>query len=194
MADGLFHSFKSEIPNGRILIFSCIGENIYMRGILFLKANICVVYKGAKNYSLWWKKLIQSRPGGGGASLSAECPESVNDENKDSDNDDVESVIHVRGLSLASRMTKKYVNADTMVSFAKSLLKGEKKAVVAPQFQLITINQKRQIQTRIYHKKFGCPDSSKRAILLGTELELLQSMPFGYSEELLISMKHKYNK
>lgn len=123
--------------------------------------------------------LLGARPSGGDLATSQK--------------EAIESLIHVRGISISGRLSSRFVNSITMESFAKALLQGKKKSVVVPQFQLTTINHKRHIQSRIYHKKFGCPETSKRVVLVGSELQLLQTMPFGFSVTLLEQMRQKYN-
>jgi hypothetical protein len=105
---------------------------------------------------------------------------------------EIEVILHVRGLSLSSRWVQEYVNERTMDSFAIALLNGERKFVSAPQFQLSTINQRRQIKARVYTKTFSSPLNAKRAVLIGTHKHLIQSMPFGFTLNLLNETRKKF--
>jgi hypothetical protein len=92
-------------------------------------------------------------------------------------------IIHVRGLSYKSMHASAYVNGDRLAEYARRMTRGEPEtgAVAVPQFQLSVYNDARQVQTRMYTKRFAPPRTHKRVIITGTENELTQTVPFGYA-------------
>lgn len=169
-----FHAFKDELPGSTIKVFSCIGECYLMPLMLSVLCMFTLnTFSGAKNYSLL-------------ATLSRTLQSGEEEEEE-------EEIVHVRGISVNSRVAKEYVNATTMGTFAKAHLRGEKKSVATPQFHLRTVNQLRQVQSKIYTKSFGSPEKGKRSILLNSERDLIQTMPYGYTDDLLKYVQQKYN-
>jgi hypothetical protein len=76
---------------------------------------------------------------------------------------------------------KQYAGGERLADYARQLLRGEDTNTVAtPQFQLCAYTSTGQVQTRVFTKRFAPPRTHKRIIIIGSENDLMQTVPFGY--------------
>lgn len=105
----------------------------------------------------------------------------------------IRSVMHVRGLSLQSEHVDPYVNADRMEEFARGVLNGERMETSVPQFNLSVFDGERHVHTCYSVKRFRSPIVGKRVVLPDSLYEIVQTMPYGFSEALFDSVKMSFN-
>ena len=101
-------------------------------------------------------------------------------------------MIHVRGLSLQSDHIDPYINVHRMEEFAEALINGETPATAVPQFYLSVFDGQRHVQTCYSVKRFRSPTVSKRVILSGSLYDMVQTMPYGYTHDLLNTIKTRF--
>ena len=93
--------------------------------------------------------------------------------------------MHIRGLSLQSRFIDPLVNAERMEEFAEALLSNRQECISIPQFHLSVFNGERHVETRYASKRLKCPDTNKRVVLQHSLKNIVQTMPYGYTADLM---------
>jgi hypothetical protein len=94
-------------------------------------------------------------------------------------------IVHVRGFSLRSRHAKNVINSECVSRFVHAALEGESLAKYVPEFRLIADRRDRLMRTRYNVKCYRNNYPTKRVIVRNSRFQKVQTLPYGYSVEML---------